>query len=205
MRVRPSRLAIVSIAPPLSAIAVIWKQCQSLPMALNLRLRCVFSLLLGSTIANLLCATPAVACTGELASLTRFAGGDSGSFLAEPAVGSRISALMGRKVAHLRTNLSVAGPVALIDCELVVQGNARHGGGEQNAILSLDVYSGIMTVAILDRERILVWSTPHRSRSPGDYSHLPAHVRDWIYVAAGGFRSRGQPPPGVIMSPNQRP
>jgi hypothetical protein len=152
--------------------------------------------------AMLALASPASAmCTGDLAALARYAGGDPLRFLEDPAVRSRATTLMGNDFTRLRTNLAVSGTVALIDCELVVEGNALHRGGELAAILSLSLYSGIMTVGMLDHGRVLIWSTPHRFREQGNYSHLPAHVRDWVAVAAGGFLSRGSPPDGASMVP----
>ncbi len=148
-----------------------------------------------------LAAPSSAACTGEFAELARYAGGDPRRFLEDRAVSSRAAALMANDLARVRTSLAVSGAVDLINCELVVQGNARHRGGEQNAILSFSLYSGIMTVGILDRDRVIIWSTPHRFREQGSYSHLPAHVRDWAYVAAGGFRSRSEPPAAVSMAP----
>ncbi len=100
---------------------------------------------------------------------------------------------------QLRTNLTVASPIALINCELVVEGNAPHQGGEHNALVSFNLYSGIMTIAMLDHGRVLVRMTRYRYRDPGNYSHLPAHVSDWIYVAANRFRSRSYPPSNVVI------
>jgi hypothetical protein len=143
-------------------------------------------------------------CSGRFANLTALAGGDQGQFLRHPAVSSRLAQLMGPELTHLKTNLSVAGPVALVGCELVVEGNAPHQGGEQNAIVSFDLYYGIVTAVILDKGRVLVRSTINRARDPNDYSHLPAHVRDWIFVAANGFRSRVEPPANLTFQVPRR-
>jgi hypothetical protein len=146
-------------------------------------------------------ASPASAmCTGELAELASYAGGSASAFLENPTVSSRVSSL-GIDLTRLKSSLAVSGVVDLINCELVVEGNAAHRGGEQNAILSLSLYSGIMTVGMLDEGRVRLWSTPHGSREQGNYSHLPVHIRDWAYVAAGRFGSRSAPPPGVSMAP----
>ncbi|MDP9422113.1 MAG: hypothetical protein M3Q19_04650 [Pseudomonadota bacterium] len=149
--------------------------------------------------------TAEAACPGQFAKLTSLAGGPRDQFLTHPAVSQRMTRLMGQELTHLKKNLSVAGPVALIHCELVVEGNAPHKGGEQNAILSFNLYSGITTVAILDGRRVVLRSTLHRHRAPDNYSHLPAHVRDWIFVAANSFRSRGKPPANVTILPPPSP
>jgi hypothetical protein len=145
--------------------------------------------------------TANAACSGRFAHLKSFAGEYPDRFLKNPVVQSRMSRLMGAELAHLKRNLLATPPVALIDCELVVEGNAPHQGGNQNAILSFNLYSGIMTVAILDGDRVLVRTTKHRYRDWSNYSHLPAHVRDWIYVAADHFHSRGHPPSNVVLLP----
>jgi hypothetical protein len=143
-------------------------------------------------------------CSGRFAKLAALAGADQGQFLTHRAVRTRLAQLMGPELAHLKTNLSVAGPVALVGCELVVEGNAPHQGGEQNALVSFDLYRGIVTSAILDHGRVFVRSTIDRSRDPNEYSHLPAHVRDWVFVAANGFRSRIEPPRNLTIQVPRR-
>lgn len=109
--------------------------------------------------------------------------------------------LVGAELSQLETNLTVSGPVALISCELVVEGNAPHQGGGRNAILSVSLYSGRMTAGILDRGRISVFAMPYARGAPLIYDHLPAHVRDWVHVAASGFQSRGKPPADFRLLP----
>jgi hypothetical protein len=140
------------------------------------------------------------ACPGRFAYLAKYVGEIPDSALIDPAISSRMTDLMGTQVRRLKTNLSAAVPVALINCELVVEGNAPHQGGQQNAMLSFNLYDGIMTVAILEGDRILVRATKHRHRDPSNYSHLPAHVRDWIYVAANHF-SLARNAPGERHAP----
>jgi hypothetical protein len=136
-------------------------------------------------------------CSGEFAGFRKYVGGLPGAFLKEPAVRTRMESLMGPYLPRLEADLNVTGTVDLIGCELVVEGNARHSGGHHNAILSFSMYSGIMTIGIMAEDRLFVLVTPNSSRSAGIYDHLPAHVRDWMYVAADRFHSRSRQPPNL--------
>jgi hypothetical protein len=130
-------------------------------------------------------------CSGRFSNLMKYVGDMPREFIEEPEVSSRMANLMGQTLPRLKANLDVSGTVDLIGCELVVQGNARHQGGEHNAILSFSVYSGKMTVGMLDGKELVVRTNPAGTEV---YDHLPAHVRDWLFIAASGFRSRGEPP-----------
>ncbi|WP_176473106.1 hypothetical protein [Sphingomonas lenta] len=153
----------------------------------------------GGSIVLALAAPASAACTGEFAALAKVAGGDADLLLKEPVVRARLAELMGPELGHLEDSLAVAGPIGLSNCELVVEGNSAHKGGEQNAILSFSLYYGVITVGTRERGQLSIWSTRHKSRKRGNYSHLPAHVRDWLYVAAGGFRSRLKLPANTTM------
>lgn len=139
-------------------------------------------------------------CTGEFAALAKYAGEYPEKLFQEPVISSRMRELMGPALARLETDLDVRGTVALINCELVVEGNAPHQGGARHAIVSFDLHSGTMTIGMLDNGRVTVVSSPTPLRDSSNYSHLPSHVRDWAFVAAEGFRSRGKPPPNVILA-----
>jgi len=49
----------------------------------------------------------------------------------------------------LRRSLVVRGPVDPVSCHLVLEGNADHRGGSENAILDVNLHSGAVTAAIL--------------------------------------------------------
>jgi hypothetical protein len=153
------------------------------------------------TLATLGLATPGSACSGQYAGLAKYAGREPSLLLENPELSVKLATLMGPELDHLQRNLAVHGYLNLIDCELVVEGNAPHGGGRQNAIVSFNLSWGILTVGMLDNRRIFMWSTRHKTRDHSNYSHLPAHVRDWAYVAANGFRSRGEPVVSATMVP----
>ena len=145
------------------------------------------------------------ACPGRFAHLAKFAGEQPSRLLEQREIATGLRDLMGEELARLRTNLSIGAPVALIGCEVVVQGNAPHQGGERGAIMSFDLYHGVMTIAMLDGDHINIRATRHGTRDPADYSHLPAHVQDWVYVASNGFRSRGSLPTSAVMHPVPKP
>jgi hypothetical protein len=157
-----------------------------------------------AALAAFACAAPTrAACTGTLAPLLKYAGGDAEPFLAAPAIATRMATLMGPVLDTLKDDLMVAGPVGLVDCDLVVEGNAPHQGGERDAILDVNVYSGAMTVGIQDRDRVAVLAMPPSPHAALTYDALPAQVRDWTHIAAARFRSRIAPPPGLTILPPQ--
>lgn len=150
--------------------------------------------------AMLLLPGPAhAACAGKFASMAKYAGGPQSRLLADPAIKVRVSALMGPALDRLKTSLLVGGPVDLIGCELVVNGNAPHQGGERNAILSFSLSTGRMTAGLMERERIYIVTSPAAPGVTFQYDWLPSHVRDWAVVAAQRFRTRGTPPANVTL------
>jgi hypothetical protein len=140
-------------------------------------------------------------CPGKFVSLLKYAGESPDRFLQEPVIRSRMRELMGPAQARLETSLSVRGPVALIGCNLVVEGNAPHQGGERGAILSFNVHTGQMTVGMLEQGQVTIVS-PEATDSRFHYSWVPAHVRDWAFVAADAFRSRIKQPMNVAVAPS---
>jgi hypothetical protein len=90
-------------------------------------------------------------CEGKFASMAKYAGAYPDKFLREPVIRSRMLELAGPDLARLKADLAVRRPVALIDCELVVEGNAAHQGGERNGILSFNLLTGQMTIGLLEK------------------------------------------------------
>ena len=138
------------------------------------------------------------ACSGKFASMAKLAGGEPSVLMRNPAVKSAMKQVLGTAQKQLKKSLKVHGWVDLIDCQLVVEGNARHGGGVRNAVLSFSLYDGSLSVGLMDHGRVTVFSS-HSSEKSFIYDYLPAYVRDWAYVAANGFRSRGSPPANVLF------
>ncbi len=138
----------------------------------------------------------------KLAALVSYAGtyaGDTPTALdADPVVSSRLQHLSASVRAELKRDLEVRGAVDLIQCHLALSGNAPHMGGEQNAILDVNLYSGAVTVALLDQGRIRIFLDEDPTAASG-YQAVPYAVRLWAGMAAGGFNALNNPPPGVQL------
>ncbi len=138
--------------------------------------------------------------TGKLAALISYVGTRYGDLPAtldtDPAVQARLKRLPAPVRAHLKRNLDVRGPVDLIDCHLVVSGNADHMGGEENAVLDVNLYSGAVTAAILSHHRVIIYLDRDPSAGSG-YNAVPIAVRWWAAMAATGFDAANRPPAGT--------
>jgi len=128
------------------------------------------------------------ACTGKLAAMQAYAGNYVGdkNLLAAPAVAARLQQLPTALRQHLERNLDVAGPIDLIDCSLVLRGNAPHQGPEENAIVSVNLYSGAVTVAIHSRGHTDIYLDQDPTAGSG-YAAVPGPVRQWAVLADMGF------------------
>jgi hypothetical protein len=140
------------------------------------------------------------ACVGRYAPLAKYAGGEPSKFLDSPPVKARIKALLGPAAARFKEDVEVSGPVELRGCELVLDGNAAHQGGERNAIVSFSLYNGKTTAGIYEKGLVTILTEDRAATTPYHYDYLPAHVRDWALVASGGFRSRMLPPANVVVT-----
>lgn len=129
----------------------------------------MYAMLIGLGWLSLSAAMTAVpTCQGKLASLQSYAGDyDGHKLLAEPGIALSLKFILGQALSRLRRNLSVAGPIDLISCHLVLEGNAPMGGGSENAIVDVALSSGAVVAAILSRGRIRVYV------ADGRYSRIP--------------------------------
>lgn len=140
---------------------------------------------------------PAPACSGRLAPLLRYAGTYRGErLLAEQAVAEGLRRLPHAAAAHLRRNVEVAGPVALIGCHLVVSGNAPHRGGVEEAIVDVDVASGRVSAALLSAGGIAIFVHGHRYAAA-----VPLAIKDWIAVVYTRGYFRSHPPANARLIP----
>ena len=144
--------------------------------------------------------------TGKLAGLMHYAGsgrGDTPATLDEdPAVQARLQRLPASVRAHLKRKLDAQGPVDLVSCHLVLSGNADHMGGEENAILDVNLYSGAVTVAILSRGQITIYMDQDPTAGSGYDNAVPTAVRWWAVMASNRFRSVERPPPNTqVLKP----
>jgi hypothetical protein len=121
---------------------------------------------------------------------------DTDALLNDPAVAAAIQELLGSERDHLFANIAVRGSVDLISCDLVLSGNADHMGGEEDGIVSINVYSGSAAAAIHTAGRIDVYVTG------GDYMSAPISIKDWIAVMDSAYRYRFDPPQSArVLAP----
>jgi len=146
-------------------------------------------------------ATANPACHGKLAFLQAYAGSyESQELLSEPDVTRHLENLPVTVLKHLRKNLNVSGPVDLVSCHLVVTGNAVSGGGNEDAIIDIDLFSGAVVAGLHASIRTDVYA------ADPDYRHLPIAVRDWLAVVADRFLNRVHPPLRMrLLSLPERP
>ncbi len=154
-------------------------------------------------------ASHACAADGALAGLLRYAGrdalGGAGQLDTDPAVQGHLRRLPDNVREHLQRNLDVRGPVDLVSCHLVLEGNAEHQGGLENAILDVNLYSGAVTVGLLSAGRITIYLDADRTAGSSYDAAVPRAVRTWAAVAASGFRLVEQAPAGArVVRPGSR-
>ncbi len=90
--------------------------------------------------------------------------------------------ILGKEYQHFISNLDVIGSVDLISGGIVLEGNASHGGGEEMAKLDVNLYSGVVTAAILSKGKIDVYTDrkDYKKQNPDNYMSLPISIKDWI-------------------------
>lgn len=149
------------------------------------------ALILGLLTLFALPSATSAACTGEHADMQSYAGNyvSDRNLLAAPLVAARLQRLPAQVRAHLNHNLDVAGPIDLISCHLVLTGNAPHMGGEENAIVAVNLHSGAVSAAIHSggRTDIYVINDPAAGAHGATYDDVPKVVKDWAVLADMGF------------------
>ncbi len=162
--------------------------------------RCRSCLIAAAFLAVLLPFTAAQACSknGKLAGLMHYAGSTRDDFPTalddDPAVQARLQGLPTPVRAHLKRNLDVRGPVDLVSCHLVLSGNADHMGGEENAIIDVNLYSGAVTAALLSHGSINIYLDKDPTAGTGYTAAVPPAVRRWAALAGTGFHADEHPP-----------
>ena len=117
------------------------------------------------------------------------------ALLAEPPVHRELEALGGPTREKLLRNLSVSGAIDVYGGALSLMGNAPHRGGEEDAVLCVEVLGGAwqLHAAILSAGRVSVYSRQPR------YDFLPICIRDWVALVSTGHRYRFDPPDQLEM------
>lgn len=128
--------------------------------------------------------------------LQRYAAGwDLDALLAEPPVAREWQALPEEVRTQVLRNLSVTGPIDVYAGALSVMGNAPHRGGEDEALLCVEVGGSALRLhaAIFASGRVTVYT---RGTS---YGALPICVRDWVALVSTGHRYRLQQPANLQL------
>jgi hypothetical protein len=128
--------------------------------------------------------------------LRRFAGSDdTDALLREPGVRAELAALLGDELEHFLHNLNVRGSVDVISGDLSLDGNAPHGGTEEEAVLCISIYDRSVRAAMLSKGVITIYS-----RRPG-YDAQTLCIKDWITQANSKHVDRFTQPANVRLSP----
>lgn len=156
-------------------------------------LPCLLALIL---VAAPACADPPSPASESGGLLQRYAASwDLDALLAEPPVARRWQALPDEAREQLLRNLSVRGSIDVYAGALSIMGNAPHRGGEDEALLCVEVGGDAVRLhaAILSSGRVTVY-TPGAS-----YHAVPICVRDWVALVSTGHRYRLQQPANLAL------
>lgn len=120
---------------------------------------------------------------------------DLDALLAEPPVAREFQALPDEVRTRLLRNLSVTGPIDVYAGALSIMGNAPHRGGEDEALLCVEVGGSAVRLhaAVFSSGHVTVYT---RGAS---YEALPICVRDWVALVSTGHRYRLRQPANVEL------
>jgi hypothetical protein len=118
---------------------------------------------------------------------------DTDGLLGHPGVRPRLAALLGTERAHLERNLEVSGSVNVIGGELSIDGNASHGGTEEEAVVCISGDGPTVTASILSSGVITVYA------DVSGYDEITRCIKDWITQANSKHRDRLVQPANVRL------
>lgn len=120
---------------------------------------------------------------------------DLDALLAEPPVARELQALPAEAREQLLHNLSVRGSIDVYGGALSIMGNAPHRGGEDEALLCVEVGGGAVRLhaAILSAGRVTIHTRGER------YDFLPICVRDWVALVSSGHHYRLRQPANLEL------
>ena len=109
--------------------------------------------------------------------------------------------ILGKEYQHFISNLDVIGSVDLISGGIVLEGNASHNGGEEMAKLDVNIYSGVVTAAILSKGKIDVYTDrkDYKKQDPDNYMSLPISIKDWIALIVTDLKYRFDKPANLTF------
>ena len=121
--------------------------------------------------------------------------------LEDAKVNPVLKKMMGKEYKHLRDNLNVTGAVDIIAGAIVIQGNADQNGGEEMAILDINIYSTVIRAAIYSKGKITIYSSKASDEyfKSTDYSSIPISIKDWIAVVSTNLEYRFKKPVYVTL------
>lgn len=120
----------------------------------------------------------------------------SNDILTDKTLKPILKKILGKEYQHFITNLDVIGSVDLISGGIVLEGNAPHNGGEEMAKLDINLYSGIVTAAILSKGKIDIYTDrkDYKKQNENNYMNLPISIKDWIAVISTQLKYRFDKP-----------
>jgi hypothetical protein len=109
--------------------------------------------------------------------------------------------ILGKEYQHFVSNLDIIGSVDLISGGICLEGNASHKGGEEMAKLDVNLYTGIVTAAILSKGKIDVYTDrkDYKKHDQENYMNLPISIKDWIAVLSTDLKYRFDKPKNLIF------
>ncbi len=104
--------------------------------------------------------------------------------------------ILGKDYQHFVSNLDVIGSVDLISGGICLEGNASHKGGEEMAKLDVNLYTGIVTAAILSKGKIDVYTDrkDYKKQDKDNYMNLPISIKDWVALIVTDLKYRFDKP-----------
>jgi hypothetical protein len=114
--------------------------------------------------------------------------------LGHARVRPRLAALLGTERAHLERNLGVRGSVDVIGGELSIEGNASHGGTEEEAVVCIGGDGPTVTAAIFSSGVITVYA------GVSSYDAITRCIKDWITQVNSRHRDRLVQPANVRLA-----
>jgi len=125
----------------------------------------------------------------------------SNEILNDKTVKPILKKILGKEYQHFISNLDVIGSVDLISGGISLEGNADHMGGEEMAKLDINLYTGIITAAILSKGKIEIYTDRkgYKKQDPDNYMNLPIGTKDWVAVVSTGLKYRFDKPKNLIF------
>ena len=125
----------------------------------------------------------------------------SSEILEDKTVKPILKKILGKDYQHFIANLDVTGSVDFISGGISLEGNADHMGGEEMAKLDINLYSGIITAAILSRGKIEIYTDRkgYNRQDTDNYMNLPISIKDWIAVVSTDLKYRFDKPKNLTF------